>query len=157
MRSDPPPPHPSPASGGGSRPSLWYAALIIMTVVIIMIVIMPMTMAVPVIIGLMLVMMNSLGRTAPPRILAEQQRLDRDRHGERWHPNAPEIDIIEVSQHNSVDGQDFALDQELLAQNSAEGLRDITIKHDEDRLPALDGRRPADRLAPMRASARERR
>jgi len=87
----------------------------------------------------MIVMVDTLRRTPAPRILAEQQRFDRDRDRAGRHAYAPEIDIIEVSQHNSVDCQDFALDQELLAQNSAEGLRDITIKHDEDRLPALDG------------------
>jgi hypothetical protein len=37
----------------------------------IVMMVMPMLMAVPVIMGMMLVMMNALGRTAAPRVLAE--------------------------------------------------------------------------------------
>src|SRR5690242_17744683 len=108
-----------------------------------MMMVMPMTMVVPVIIGLMLVMMNALRRTAPPRVLAEQQRLDRDRHGERGHPNAPEIDVVEIAQHQSINCQDLALDQQLLAQDGAQRLRHVAIEHEVERLLALDSGRKA--------------
>src|SRR5262249_25318491 len=104
-----------------------------------MMMVMPMTMVVTMIIGLMVVMMNALGRTAPPRILAEQQRLDRDRHGERGHPNAPEIDVIEIAQHQSINCQDLALDQQLLAQDGAQRLRHVAVEHEVERLLAFDG------------------
>src|ERR1700730_120960 len=130
---------------------VWDPALIMsVTVVIVLLPVMGMFMGVMISVLMvlvlavivrmrMIVMVDTLRRTPAPRILAEQQRFDRDRDRAGRHAYAPEIDIIEVSQHNSVDCQDFALDKALLAQNSAEGLRDITIKHDEDRLPALDG------------------
>src|SRR5919109_4111416 len=86
-----------------------------------------------------LVVMNPLRRAAAARILAEQERLDGDRHGVGRHPDAPEVDVVEVAQDDAVDRQDLALDQELLAQDGAQRLRDVAVEHDVDRLLALDG------------------
>ena len=87
-----------PFSRGGSAPSPRYVqrtdpnptlimvvvVMIVMTVVmvpvpvrVIMIVSMSMVMLMP-----MLMVMNALVRAAAARVFAEQQRLDRDRHGE---------------------------------------------------------------------------
>ena len=99
--------------------------MVSMIVAVIMIVIMPVIM-----------MMDTLVRTAPARVLAEQQRLDRDRHGERRHPDAAEIDVVEIAQHHPVDRQDLALDQQLLTQDGAQGLGDVAVEHDVERLPA---------------------
>ena len=45
---------------------------------------------------IMLVMMQELARPRPARVLAEDQRLDRDGHRARGQPNAAEVDEIEV-------------------------------------------------------------
>src|SRR6478672_8778742 len=102
--------------------------MVVMAVPMIMIVIMPVVM-----------MMDALVRAAAARVFAEQQRLDRDRHGERRHPDAAEIDVVEIAQHHAVDGQDLALDQQFLAQNRPKRLGDVAVEHEIDRLLALDG------------------
>jgi len=50
--------------------------------IVMMVTVMVITMAMPVIMGMMIVMMNTLVRAAAARVFAEQQRFDRHRHGE---------------------------------------------------------------------------
>ena len=54
----------------------------------------------------MIVVMDALNRPAALRVLAEHERLDRHRHGIRRHPDAPEVDVVEVAQHHAVDAED---------------------------------------------------
>src|SRR5215467_13585682 len=107
--------------------------VVMMPVPVIMAVRMVMIMPVPV-----LMMMNALVRAAAARILAEQQRLDRHRHGVGRHADAAEIDVVEIAQHDAIDRQYLALDQKFFAQDRAERLRDVAVEHDVERLPALD-------------------
>src|SRR5215204_4038867 len=76
-----------------------------------------------------------------PRVLAEHQRFDHYRHGHRRQPDAAEVDIIEVPEHDAIDTQDFALDIEFLAQDRAESLRHVAVEHDVERLLFRDGLR----------------
>src|SRR6476660_9253162 len=108
--------------------------VVIMVMALIVNMAMIMSMVMPV-----LMVTDALVRAAAARVFAEQQRLDRDRHGERRHADAAEIDVVEIAQHHAVDGQDLALDQQLLAQNRPERLGDIAVEHEIDRLLALDG------------------
>src|SRR5215510_12190063 len=87
---------------------------------------------------IMVVMMDALVWTAALRAFAEHERLDGDRDGVGGHPDATEIDVVEVAQHHAVDRENLALDQELLAQDRAGRLRNIAIEHDVDRLSPLD-------------------
>ena len=66
-------------------------------------------------------------------VLAENQRLDRYRHGVGRQADASEIDVVEIPQRNAVDHQEFACDLHLFAQDSAEGLGNVAVKHDEQR------------------------
>src|SRR5690242_17870476 len=104
-------------------------AMTMMTMAVIVCVIMRM---------IMVMMMDALVRATALRAFAEDQRLDGDWYGIGRHADAAEIDIVEVAQHHAIDRQDFALDQKLLAQDRAEGLGDIAIEHDVDRLSPLD-------------------
>src|SRR5262245_10965859 len=74
-----------------------------------------------------------------PRIFAEYERLDRDRHRVRRQPDAAEVYVIEVPQRHAVDHQDLVLELELFAQYRAERLRDVPVQHDIERLAAGDG------------------
>src|SRR6516164_1518962 len=76
---------------------------------------MPMFMFMPV-----AMMMQPLAGPRPTRVLAEDQRLDGDRHGVRRHADAAEIDIVEVHQDNAVDDQDLARHIKLFAQDRAQ-------------------------------------
>src|SRR5262249_45369710 len=122
-----------------TRPSRTLNMVVTMVMVVTAMTVM---MAVPVGIVMsviMIMMMNTLDRAAAARVFAEQQRFDRHRHGERRHPDASEIDVIEIAQHQSVDRQDLALDQQLFAQDGAQRLRDVVVEHNVERLPAFDG------------------
>src|SRR3954466_3641431 len=111
---------------------------ILMMMPVIVVVIMVMAMIVSMLMPVLMVM-DALVRAAAARVFAEQQRLDRDRHGERRHADATEIDIVEIAQHHAIDGQDLALDQQLLTQDRPQRLGDIAVEHEIDRLLALDG------------------
>ncbi len=50
-----------------------------------------------------LLMAAARGRDA--RILAEDERLDRHRHGEGRHPHAAEIDVVEIPEGDPVEHQ----------------------------------------------------
>ncbi len=89
-------------------------------IVVMVIVIVRMGMIVVMMPVLMLMMMDALMRPAAARVLAEHQRLDGHRHGVGRHPDLAEIDVVEVAQHDAVDGENFALDQQLLAQDRAQ-------------------------------------
>ena len=58
----------------------------------------------------------------------------------------PQVDVVEVPQHDAVDHQDLARDLEFVAQNGTERLRDIPIEHDVKRLSGSDaiGQRAAN-------------
>src|SRR6266403_1845155 len=97
--------------GGGSTPSSrcvqrtdpHMALVMFVMVTMIMIVMMVVIVAVSMIMIMMmivpvLVMMNPLVRAAAARIFAEQQRLDRHRHGVGRHADAAEIDVVEIAQ-----------------------------------------------------------
>src|SRR5690348_11103044 len=66
----------------------------------------------------------------PARVLVEHQRLDRDRHGLRGHADAPQIDVIEIPQDDTVDHQNLARDAHFVAQDRAQRLRDVAVHHD---------------------------
>lgn len=126
------------------------SVLVMMVVVmsVIMRVIMIMVMAVrPVVMVMtlpMLVMMDALVRPARARVLAEYQRLDGHRHRVGRQPDLAEVDVVEIAQDHAVDGEDFALDQQFLAQDGAQGLRHVAVEHEVERLSALDrGCKPA--------------
>src|SRR6266568_4500916 len=110
--------------------------MVVMMMAVIMVV-MTVTMAV-IVRTIMVVVMDALMRPAALRAFAEDERLDRDWHGVGGHADAAEIDVVEVAQHHAVDREDLALDQQLLAQNRAKRLRDITIEHDVDGFPSFD-------------------
>src|SRR5689334_6724736 len=102
--------------------------MVVMTVTVVaMAVIVAMAMVVGMI---MVVMMDALVRATALRAFAEHERLDGDRYGVGRHADAAEVDVVEVAQHHAVDRQDLALDQQLLAQDRAERLRNIAIEHD---------------------------
>src|SRR5712692_11702405 len=88
--------------------ALVIVVMVVSVTVMVMLMVIVM-MAVPVI-----MMVKALGRSAAPGVLAEHQRFDRHRHGVGRHPDAPQIDVVEVAQHHAVDCQNFALDLELL-------------------------------------------
>src|SRR6267142_2198006 len=68
------------------------------------------------------------------RILVEDERLDRDRDGERGHAHAAEIDVIEVPEGNTVDHQHLGGDAQLVPQERAERLGDIAVQNNEQGL-----------------------
>ncbi len=77
----------------------------------------PMPVSMPVVLSMiMLVVMQALPRPWAARVLAEHERLDRNRNGTGRHADAPEIDVIEIPQHDAVNDEKFALDMELIAQ-----------------------------------------
>src|SRR5262249_17744394 len=118
---------------------IMFVTMIMMMLVVIMVMMVIMTVIV-VIVGMpALVMVDALVRAAGAGILAEQQRLERHRHGVGRHADAAEVDVVEVAQDNAVDGEHLALDVELLAQYGAERLRDVAVEHDVDRLLRGDG------------------
>src|SRR5581483_463332 len=73
------------------------------------------------------------------RILAENERLDRDRHGLRRHADAAEIDVVEVPQGNSVHHQHLGSNLELLAQQPADRVRNVAVENKKQRLAVSDG------------------
>src|SRR3954469_14789540 len=111
---------------------------ILMMMPVIVVVIMVMAMIVSMLMPVLMVV-DALVRATAARVFAEQQRLDRNRHGERRHADTAKIDVVEVAQHHAVDGQDLALDQQFLAQDRPERLGDVAVEHEIDRLLALDG------------------
>src|SRR5258708_8802568 len=76
-------------------------------IMMIMIMVMVVTMVVMAIIRavtmLLIMVVNALMRSPALRVLAEHQRLDGDRHRIGRHADAPEVDVVEVAQHNAVD------------------------------------------------------
>src|SRR6267142_5048192 len=64
------------------------------------------------------------------RILPEHQRLHRDGNGLRGHADAPQVDVVEIPEDDSVDHQDLALDAHFVAQDRAQRLRDVAVDHD---------------------------
>src|SRR3954466_16033262 len=122
--------------------SMRITIMMMMPVIVVVIMVMAMIVNMAMIMSMVmpvLMMVDALMRATAARVFAEQQRLDRDRHGERRHADAAEIDVVEVAQHHAVDGQDLALDQQLLAQDRPERLGDVAVEHEIDRLLALDG------------------
>src|ERR1700716_1787365 len=111
--------------------SMMVIILMMMAVPVIMVVVMPVPMIV-------IMMVDTLVRAAAARVFAEQQRFDRDWHREGRHPDAAEIDVVEIAQHHAVDRQDLALDQELFPQDRPQRLRDVAVEHDVERPLALD-------------------
>src|SRR5215470_8768969 len=104
---------------------------------------MPMPMFMP-----MAMMMQPLAGPRPPRVLAEDQRLDGDRHGVGRHADAAEIDVVEVHQDDAVDNQDVARNIKLFAQDGPKSLRHVAVQHDVDRPTFGDalGKSAADAL-----------
>ncbi len=52
-----------------------------------------------------------------PRILTEHKRLDRDRHGVGREPDAPQIDVVELPQPETVDHQQVGRHTQLVPQD----------------------------------------
>src|SRR5262245_43666864 len=114
--------------------------MVMMVVIVVMMVMAVTMMTMAVTVGMiMVVMMDTLMRTAALRAFTEHKRLDGDWYGVGGHADAAEIDVVEVAQHHAINGQDLAVDQKLLAQDRAERLGNIAIEHDVDRLASLDG------------------
>jgi len=65
---------------------------------------------------ILLAVVQALPRSGPARILTENERLDRNRNGTGRHADAPEVDIVEIPQHDAINHKKFALDMELIAQ-----------------------------------------
>src|SRR5438445_10138193 len=82
---------------------------------------------------------RSRTRVRYPRILAEDEGLDGHRHRMGRHADAAEIDEVEVAQRDAVDHQDLRADAQLFLEDRAEGLRDVAVEHDVDRLSTFDG------------------
>src|SRR5882724_7174483 len=108
-------------------------AVVVVVVIVMMMTVAMVTMAM-VVRMIMVVMVDALAWSATLRAFAEHERLDGDRYGVGGHPDAAEIDVVEVAQHHSVNRQDLAFNQQLLAQDRAERLGNIAIEHDVDRL-----------------------
>jgi hypothetical protein len=68
-------------------------------------------------------------------ILAEDQRLDGNRHGVRRHADAPEVDVVEVAQGDAVDDEQLRLDPPVVLEDAAERVGDIAIENEIERLP----------------------
>src|SRR6266581_7297768 len=85
------------------------------------------------------------------RVLTEHQRLDRDGDGLRRHPDASEVDVVEIPQYDSVDDQDFAGDLHFIADYGAERLGDVAVEHD------VQGFALRDRIGEPEADARRER
>src|SRR5262249_8205595 len=54
----------------------------------------------------MIMMMQPLARARAARVLAEDERLDGHRHRVGGHPDAAEVDVVEVPQDHAVDHQE---------------------------------------------------
>src|SRR5258705_4514924 len=102
------------------------------SVVVVVVVMVPLVLMFVVVLMVMVVVM--LMRVRNPRVLAEDQRLDRHGHGERRHPEAPEIDVVEVPQRDAVEREHLRRDAQLLLQQRADRLRDVAVENDEERL-----------------------
>ena len=61
------------------------------------------------------------------RILVEDERLDRDRDGERRHAHAAEIDVVEVPEGNTVDRQHLGGNAQLVLEERTQRLGDIAV------------------------------
>ena len=62
-----------------------------------------MVMSIPVIVRMAMFVVQSLPR---PRVIREDERLDRYRDRSRWQANFAEIDVIEIPEYDRVDHQD---------------------------------------------------
>ena len=57
----------------------------------------------------------------------EHERFDCDRNNFRNSETLPDIDIVEISHFDTIDGDDIARNLELIFQNPAQGFRDIEV------------------------------
>src|SRR5262245_16115046 len=113
-------------------------ALMVMSMIVAVIV--------PVIVAMMMVGMMAMQvrlSARQSRVLAEHQGFDGHRYGHRRQADTPEIDVVEIPQHDAVDAEDLALHLELLAQHRAERLRHVAVEHDVERLLSRDRVRQA--------------
>src|SRR5437868_6731873 len=93
-------------------------AVITMRMMMMAVIVMMMSMPImPMLV--MRMMMQPLARPGPAGVLAEDERLDGDRHRVRGQPDAAEVDVVEVHQHQPVDDEDVAFDAEVLAHDGA--------------------------------------
>src|SRR5215468_5222934 len=103
----------------------------VMVVVVVVVVIMIMAMLMRVIMAVMLVvMMQPLTQPRAARVFAEDERLDRHRHGVGRVADAAQVDVVEIPQHHTIDHQELAPDPQLVAQDVAERLGDVAVEHD---------------------------
>src|SRR5439155_25814203 len=65
-----------------------------------------------------------------PRVLAEYQGLDGDGNGLRRHTNAPQVDVVEIPEDDTVDDEHVAVHAHFVAEDGAERLRDVPVDHD---------------------------
>src|SRR3954469_17605468 len=71
------------------------------------------------------------------RGLAEDERLDGHRHRMRGHADAAEVDVVEIPQRDAVDHQHFAAQPEVLLEDRADGVPDVAVEDEIDRLSLL--------------------
>src|SRR5262249_54869744 len=93
---------------GRARPLLMPVVLVTAMVMIVSVMVRMCAIMRGVISGPVLTVVQALQGPRSVRVLAEDQRLDRDRHGVRRHADAAEIDVVEVHQRDAVDDEDFA-------------------------------------------------
>ena len=85
------------------------------------------------------------------RVGAEDQRLDRHRHGEGRHAHAAQIDVVEVPQSDAVEHQHLGRHAQLVLEDRAERLGDIAVQDDEQRFAVRIVRGSASTMPRARA------
>ena len=85
---------------------------VVVTAVVPVVVIVRMRMAVVVTVAMLVAMaMTVIVPVAvpmpvrAPRVFAEDERLDRDRHGERRHPHPAQVDVVEIPERDAVEDE----------------------------------------------------
>src|SRR5262249_46353469 len=131
------PPDATPRSANGPTPPavsgvvmtvlmpVTVRVIVLRVVVTAPMVVMVVMMMIVVVVAPVVVMM--VGGVRHGRIGAEDERLDRHRNGERRHPHAAEIDVVEVPQGNAVQYQHLRGNRQLVFQDRSERLRDVAV------------------------------
>src|SRR5580698_798253 len=84
------------------------------------------------------VAMGVMRQRLPRGHVVENQRLHGNGHGVRGKANPAQVDVVEIDEHDAVDHQQFRLDTEILAQHPTQGLRQVAVENQVERLFARD-------------------
>src|SRR5262245_24194854 len=104
---------------------LWLRTSGVVVVVVMVTLMMPLDAARGMVVVMVMVLMRY------PRILAEHQRLDRDRNRKGRHTHPTQIDIVEIPQRDAVQRQDLGCDRAFLLEKRTDRLRDVAIENQE--------------------------